>query len=69
MTATNDPPTAVADSYAAPQGAELVVPAPGVLANDIDADGDRLSAVLVSGTSHGALSLAADGLFTYLPNS
>src|SRR5205085_1355128 len=39
----------------------------GVLANDTDADGNTLSAVLVSGPSHGTVSLAADGGFTYTP--
>src|SRR5439155_1061432 len=31
------------------------------------ADGDSLSAVLVSGVSHGTLSLNADGSFSYVP--
>ncbi len=38
-----------------------------VLANDTDADGDPLSAVLVSGPSHGTLSLGSGGGFTYTP--
>jgi hypothetical protein len=44
------------------------VPAPGVLANDIDADGDALAAVLVSGPAHRTLTLAADGSFAYVPD-
>src|SRR5439155_1724892 len=39
----------------------------GVLANDTDADGNTLSAVLVAGPAHGTLSLAANGGFTYAP--
>ncbi|HAK97614.1 MAG TPA: hypothetical protein DCM87_22140, partial [Planctomycetes bacterium] len=39
----------------------------GVLANDSDGDLDPLAAVLVSGPSHGALVLNADGSFTYEP--
>src|SRR5262249_23032067 len=39
----------------------------GALANDTDADGTPLSAILVSGTAHGALTLNANGLFTYAP--
>src|SRR4030095_7108168 len=40
---------------------------PGVLANDTDADGDALSAKLVSGPTHGSLTFNADGSFNYNP--
>jgi VCBS repeat-containing protein len=40
-----------------------------VLANDTDADGDNLTAVLVSGPSHGTLTLNADGSFNYTPDA
>src|SRR5207244_3038711 len=43
----------------------LVVAAPGVLSNDSDAEGDSLSAVPISGPSHGTLALNADGSFIY----
>ena len=67
VSAVNDPPVAVADSYGTDEDAALAG-LPGVLANDTDVDGDTaLTAVLVSGPSHGALALNADGAFTYTP--
>ncbi|MEX2186008.1 MAG: Ig-like domain-containing protein [Pirellulales bacterium] len=39
----------------------------GVLANDSDADGNDLAAMLVTGPSHGTLQLSANGAFTYTP--
>jgi hypothetical protein len=39
-----------------------------VLANDTDADGDRLTAVLVRGTASGNVLLGPDGAFIYIPN-
>jgi VCBS repeat-containing protein len=38
-----------------------------VLANDTDADGDALTAVLASGPGHGSLTLNADGSYSYTP--
>jgi uncharacterized delta-60 repeat protein len=38
-----------------------------VLANDTDADGDPLTAALVSGPTHGSLAFHTDGTFTYTP--
>jgi hypothetical protein len=43
------------------------VPAPGLLANDSDGDGDGLTAVLTTPPTNGAISLNADGSFTYTP--
>jgi len=40
----------------------------GVLANDTDEDGDWLTAVLVSGPSHGTLVLESNGTFVYTPD-
>jgi VCBS repeat-containing protein len=65
--AINLPPVAVNDSYSTAEDTTLVVPAPGVLANDTD-DGP-ITAVLVSGPSHGTLTLHADGSFVYVPNA
>jgi VCBS repeat-containing protein len=67
-TVANQAPVAVNDSYTTNEDTQLSVAAPGVLGNDSDADGDALTTVLVSGPSHGALTLNADGSFTYLPN-
>ena len=41
----------------------------GVLANDLDADGDPLTASLVTDASNGTLALSADGSFTYEPDA
>ena len=63
----NDPPLAAGDAYAVAEATSLSVAAPGVLANDSDPEGGPLIATLVDGVTHGTLSLAADGSFTYTP--
>src|SRR5205823_5214791 len=63
----NTVPVAKNDSYNTPENTVLTVSAPGVLANDTDADSDSLSAILVSGPAHGTLGFHADGSFTYTP--
>src|SRR5206468_3016917 len=60
---------AAANSYNVAQNGSLTVPAPGVLANDTDADSDALTAVLISGGSHGQLTLNANGSFSYTPTA
>lgn len=67
VAAVNDPPVAVADAHALVEGVTLDVVSPGLLGNDRDIDGDALTAVLQSGPGSGALSLNADGSFTYAP--
>jgi VCBS repeat-containing protein len=65
---TNDLPQAEPDSYTVGINSKIfTAAAPGVLKNDSDADGDPLTARLVTGTSHGELSLKNDGSFTYTP--
>jgi hypothetical protein len=65
----NQAPVAVADQYQATEDQLLFVnAATGVLANDTDADGDVLSAVLLERTQHGSLALSADGSFVYAAN-
>src|SRR5206468_245490 len=63
----NDPPVAGDDSYATDEDVALTIAAPGVLANDSDLDGDALTATVVTGPSHGLLTLNSDGSFTYIP--
>ncbi|MGH8055584.1 MAG: cadherin-like domain-containing protein [Stenotrophomonas sp.] len=71
---TNDAPVAADDAYktsvvkSLPVLKPLKVKAPGVLGNDTDLDGDALTAMLVTGPTHGTLTLNANGSFTYKPN-
>jgi VCBS repeat-containing protein len=70
VNAVNDDPVAVDDAYSTDEDTTLTVDAAaGVLANDTDADGDALTAALVSGPANGTLTLNADGSFSYAPNS
>ncbi|MFW9968042.1 MAG: Ig-like domain-containing protein, partial [Candidatus Thorarchaeota archaeon] len=65
----NKPPVASDDFYTTNEDVVLDVDAMnGVLANDNDINGDFLTAVLLSGPTHGSLSLNADGSFTYTPD-
>jgi hypothetical protein len=69
VTAVNYAPIANSDSYNLGGGATLVIPAPGVLGNDTDADGDALTAILTRGPLQGTLNLAPDGGFNYSPTN
>ena len=63
-------PVANNDTYTMLEDVPLIVPAAaGILANDLDVDGNALTAVLVSNVSHGSLSLNPDSSFTYTPVS
>src|SRR5207248_1572260 len=67
LTITNATPAAVNDHYSIlSSGTATITAANGLLANDTD-DDDSLTASLVSGPSHGTLSLSSDGSFTYTP--
>ena len=46
----------------------LSLAASGILLNDSDPDGDRLTARLVRGPTHGQLTLKSDGSLTYTPD-
>jgi VCBS repeat-containing protein len=70
ISAVDDAPVAVNDSYRTDTAEPLVVDAAaGVLANDSDAEGDSLSAELLTNPSNGTLVLNADGSFTYTPTN
>ncbi|PKM42241.1 MAG: hypothetical protein CVV05_19070 [Gammaproteobacteria bacterium HGW-Gammaproteobacteria-1] len=64
------PPVAVDDAYTAYAGSELKVAAPGVLANDTDADSTliRVRQNLVTPPSHGTLTIYSTGYFIYTPD-
>ena len=69
-TSSNSAPVAADDySYSVDAETTLIIPASGVLANDTDADGDPLTAVLDSSTYYGTVTLNADGSFTYSPST
>jgi hypothetical protein len=65
----NDAPVASPDAHTTRLNTALITDTPGVLGNDADLDGDLLTAVLVSGPLHGALTLNANGSFTYTPST
>ena len=65
----NDPPVAVDDAYSTDEDTPLNVAAPGVLDNDSDPEGDTLSAIKVTDTSHGTLTFNSDGSFDYTPDA
>jgi hypothetical protein len=70
VNAVNDPPVAVDDFYTTPEDTQLVISAPGVLANDTDPDGPiPTAALLTQGPTNGSLTLNLDGSFTYTPNA
>jgi hypothetical protein len=66
ITVTNaTAPVATNDTYSATTGVQLTVPAPGVLSNDSDADGDALTAIKVTDSGSGSVNLASNGSFTF----
>ena len=64
----NTPPVPLPDAWSVVHDHELNVHGSGVLANDLDVDGDELRAEVVSGPSHGDLNLDHDGSFRYRPD-
>ncbi len=69
VTGVNHPPVANADTYSTPADTTLN-DGSSVLTNDTDADGDTLTAILVSGPSHAdAFTLNSDGTFSYTPET
>ena len=63
----NDAPVAGDDAYSVNAGDTLTVDsATGVLINDTDAEGDAVTAVLVTTPTQGTLIFNSDGSFTYV---
>ncbi len=60
-----DSPVALVDTLDAVQGIAFALPVAGVLSNDTDADGDPLTAQLVSDVSNGSLDFSPDGSLVY----
>ncbi|MFM7057513.1 MAG: tandem-95 repeat protein, partial [Planctomycetota bacterium] len=65
----NDAPIATPDAWTVQENTPLSITAPGVLANDSDADGDTIFARIVTAPGHGTLALNPDGSFLYTPAS
>jgi hypothetical protein len=66
VTNTNDAPIAVNDRYTVAANWTATINASGVLANDIDIDGDSLTATIIGQPARGTLILNANGSFTYV---
>jgi hypothetical protein len=72
ITAENDAPIAVAESYNVKMNTLLTIPTRGVLSNDTDTDSPlpSLTAVLFSAPANAAVfNLNADGSFTFQPTN
>jgi VCBS repeat-containing protein len=64
----NDPPVAEHDFYTTDEDTPLIIPAPGVLANDSDTEDSTLNALQISSPVSGSAVLNPDGSFIYTPN-
>ena len=63
----NRAPVAEDDRYVIDTRGTVSIPAPGVLENDTDANGDALTAIQTSNTTVGTATLDADGSLLYQP--
>ncbi len=63
----NLPPVAADDAYAARVGTTRSIAAPGLLTNDVDPNGDPLTAAVVTPPASGVLALDPNGSFDYTP--
>lgn len=65
----NDLPVALDDSYSLNKNTSLSIASPGLLANDLDLDGDSLvvGSIAVTNPTHGSLQLDPNGAFSYTP--
>jgi subtilisin family serine protease len=64
----NNPPQVSADVYTTDEDVALSLGPLGVLRDDADAEGEPLSASLVSGPTHGSLTFNTNGSFSYTPH-
>jgi VCBS repeat-containing protein len=70
ITVVDPVPIGVPVNYTTDEQLPLNVPAAqGVLASDLDAAGDTLTATLKTTTTHGTLVLSANGAFLYTPST
>jgi VCBS repeat-containing protein len=69
VNSVNDAPVAANDEYSTDEDVALNIPAPGIMDNDSDSDGDPLSATVVAGPANGTVTVNPDGSFTYTPNA
>ncbi|MFX0054309.1 MAG: Ig-like domain-containing protein, partial [Candidatus Hermodarchaeota archaeon] len=67
VNSVNDAPVGVDDSYTIDEDTSLVLPAPGVLANDYDVDGDAISLDFQTYPQHGTWAIGSNGFFNYYP--
>ena len=65
----NDAPDAVDNNYSTAEDTPLNIPAPGVLDNDTDPEGDSLTVDSFTPPDNGSLTLNPDGSFDYTPDS
>ncbi len=69
-TVLNVPPLAADDTYSTTEDTRLTIISPtGVLSNDVDRNGDSLTATVQSDVSSGTLDLQLDGSFVYTPQA
>jgi hypothetical protein len=61
-------PSAEDDEFSAVEDEPLVIEAPGILANDIDPEGQELAILIQDEPSHGSLALTGEGGFEYTPD-
>jgi VCBS repeat-containing protein len=66
--AVNDAPVTQADQYTIAEDTNLHATT-SILANDSDVENDPLTAILVTGSTNGNVTLNQDGTFTYVPNA
>jgi PKD repeat protein len=63
----NHAPVANDDGFSTDENAALIVTAPGLTGNDVDLDGDTLTASKVTDPAHGTVAISPTGGFEYQP--